>query len=70
MTEKMSAWIPKRSAQSVAELIYKTFEKPGMAKTNGVENQAILTMTRLFPETTQNIITSLQSFVVPKRTKP
>ena len=69
MSENMSSWIPRRSAESVAELIFKTYEKPGMAITNGVENQAILAMTRLFPETTQNLITQLQSLIVPKRTK-
>ncbi len=69
MTQNMSAWIPRRSANSVAELIFETFENPGMAKTNGIENQAILAMTRLFPDTTQNMISRLQSLIVPKRTK-
>lgn len=69
MSENMSSWIPRRSAESVAEVIFKTYEKPGMAITNGVENQAILAMTRLFPETTQNLMTQLQSLIVPKRTK-
>jgi short-subunit dehydrogenase len=69
MSDDMSSWIPRRSADGVAELIYGTYEKPAMARTYGVENQAILAMTRLFPETTQNLITQIQSLIVPKRTK-
>lgn len=70
MTQDIRAWIPRRSAESVAELILQTYQKPGMAKTNGVENQAILAFSRLFPETTQSLISQLQSFVVPKRNQP
>lgn len=69
MSKEMNPWIPRRSARSVAELVLKTFHKPGMAITNGIENQAILAMTRLFPETTQSVITQIQSLITPTRTK-
>lgn len=69
MSRVMNAWLPRRSAQSVAELIFETLHKPGMAKTNGLENQAILAMTRLFPETTQSVVTQIQSLLAPRKGK-
>jgi short-subunit dehydrogenase len=70
MTKEIQTWIPRRSAESVAELVFQTFQKPEMLKTHGLENQAILTLTRVFPETTQNLISHLQTLIIPKRQKP
>ncbi|MEY3901995.1 MAG: hypothetical protein RL189_1301 [Pseudomonadota bacterium] len=69
MSRDMNIWLPRRSAQSVAELIFETLHKPGMAKTNGLENQAILAMTRLFPETTQTVVTQIQTLLTPRKGK-
>ncbi len=70
MTKEIQTWIPRRSAESVAELVFRIFQKPEMLKTHGLENQAILTLTRLFPETTQNLISHLQTLIIPKRNQP
>lgn len=67
MSKSMKSWIPGRSAEGIADLILRTYEKPAMAQTHGIENQAILAMTRLFPETTQNLMTHFHSFVYSKR---
>lgn len=67
MTENFRTFIPMRDPKGVAKLIFECHKNPGHSKTLGVENRVILAMARMFPETTQNLISRFQSILVPRK---
>ena len=67
MTDDLKTFLPRRSPTSVAQLIFKTLLKPGLAQTHGAENQAILAISRIFPATTHKFMSRFQNLIVPRK---
>ena len=66
MTEGMKTVLPRRSPDSIARLIYRTWKDPGFSRTVGLENQLALALARYAPDTMHRLVGLAQGLLVPR----